>query len=329
VTCRAMKTGNDITISVIDTGVGIAREEHEKVFEKLKQAGDTLIDKPKGTGLGLAICKQIVERHEGRIWVESTIGRGSNFSLTIPISGEVDIGIKRINVDTLIRQLKEHVVTVAPSPAGDKKTILVVDDEAHIRELLRQELDAKGYNVREAKDGMDAITQVKKQRPNLIILDIKMPKLNGFDVAAVLKNDPNTMDIPIMVLSIIEDKERGYRIGVDRYFTKPINTDELLREAGVLISQGASRKSVLVVDEDESTVKTLAEVLEAKGYTVAGAFDGKGCIEKAKSEKPDMIIVDAFISDRHDIIKTLRFEKGLENVYFVLMGKGADDSGKS
>jgi CheY-like chemotaxis protein len=325
-----MKTGSDITISVIDTGVGITGEEQKKVFEKFRQAGDILIDKPRGTGLGLAICKQIVDRHGGRIWVESTIGKGSNFSFSLPISKAADVGIKRIDTDILIRQLKEHIETASPSSAKDKKTILVVDDEANIRELLRQELSEKGYSVREAKDGMDAVKQVKKERPDLIILDIKMPNLNGFDVTAVLKNDPNTMDIPIMVLSIVEDKERGYRLGVDRYYTKPVDTDELLRDVGVLISQGASKKSVLVVDEDESIVSTLTDVLKAKGYSVAGICDGSECIEKAKSEKPDMIIIDALVSERHGIVKTLRFEKDLENLYFVLLGKGeVYGSGKS
>jgi CheY-like chemotaxis protein len=177
---------------------------------------------------------------------------------------------------------------------------------------------------------MDAVTQVKKERPDLIILDIKMPNLNGFDVTAVLKNDPNTMDIPIMVLSIVEDKERGYRLGVDRYYTKPVDTDELLKDVGVLISQGASKKSVLVVDEDESIVTTLIDVLQAKGYSVAGICDGRECIDKVKTEKPDMIIIDALISDRHGIVKTLRFDKGFENLYFVLLGKEeAYDSGKS
>jgi PAS domain S-box-containing protein len=330
VTCRALKTGSEIMISVIDTGVGITREDQKKIFEKFRQAGDTLVNKPRGTGLGLAICKQIVNRHEGRIWVESTIDKGSNFSFTIPISKEADVGIKRIDADILIRQLKEHMKTVSSSSPNDKKTILVVDDEANIRELLRQELDTKGYRVREAKDGMDAVTQVKKERPDLIILDIKMPNLNGFDVTAVLKNDPNTMDIPIMVLSIVEDKERGYRLGVDRYYTKPVDTDELLKDVGVLISQGASKKSVLVVDEDESIVTTLIDVLQAKGYSVAGICDGRECIDKVKTEKPDMIIIDALISDRHGIVKTLRFDKGFENLYFVLLGKEeAYDSGKS
>ena len=95
-----------------------------------------------------------------------------------------------------------------------------------------------------------------------------MPEMNGFDVAAVLKNDPQTMDIPIVILSIVQDRERGFRLGVDRYLTKPIDTDLLFREVGTLIEQKKSHKRVLVVDEDESTLRTLTDVLTARGYSV-------------------------------------------------------------
>ena|GEM_PF-448325 len=315
---------NTIVVSVIDTGVGIAELDREKVFEKFKQMGDTLTDKPKGTGLGLPICKQIVEHHGGRIWVESELGKGSNFSFTLPIHRRAKVEVKILDKDTLVKQLKEQVVTVTPSDTQHRKAILVVNEDEPIRKLLRQELEPEGYQVREAQNGMDALAQIKRERPDLIILDVMMPGISGFDVAAVVKNDPQTMGIPIIILSILEDKERGYRLGVDRYFTKPVNIEKLLEEISVLLSQGASKKQVLVVDESESTMRTLAEVLEAKGYQVVEAHNGEECIEKALSVKPDMIIVDALLSDRHNVVRTLRFEKGLENVYFILLTEGKE-----
>lgn len=326
VTCRARMIGDEITVSVIDTGIGIAREDHERIFEKFKQAGETLTDKPKGTGLGLAICKQIVEHHGGRIWVESEPGKGSSFSFALPVSRQADVLVRTVDIDSLVKQLKDRVVTVAPAHFEGRKNILVVDDDAHIRALLRQELEGVGYRVREAKDGMEAICVAKKEKPDLIILDVMMPKMSGFDVAAVLRNDPDTMGIPIIILSIIEDRERGYRIGIDSYFTKPVDSEKLLNEIGLLMSRGCSKKKVLVVDEDESAVKTLTEVLEAKGYTVVAVNDLEGCIKLASEEKPDMIIIDALFSDYSDVVKTLRFEKGLENIFFFLLGEGKGDS---
>ncbi|MEW6493995.1 MAG: response regulator, partial [Cyanobacteriota bacterium] len=328
--CRAKKSNKEVIVSIIDSGIGIAVADREQVFEKFKQVGDTLTDKPQGTGLGLSICKQIVEYHGGRIWVESELGKGSNFSFTLPTASVTEVELLKTDIDTLLKQLKDHVVTSTPTSAEHKKTILVVDDEAPIRELLRQQLEAEGYSVKEAQNGVDAITKVKKEIPDLIILDVMMPAMNGFDVAAVLKNDPETLRIPIILLSIVEGKDRGYGLGIDSYLTKPINTEELLGNIEILLSQGNSKRQVLVVDEDASTVKILADVLQAQGYSVVEASNGEECIEKAISVKPDMIIVDSILSERHDLAKTLRFEKGLENVLFFLVANGKEnDSNQS
>ncbi len=321
VTCRVKQENNGVCISVIDTGIGIAPEDQPKVFEKFRQVGDTLTDKPKGTGLGLPICKQIVDHHGGRIWVESEPGNGSIFSFIIPTYACEQKATANLNLDTLVKQLKEHVITKSAVLNQNRKTILVVDDDANIRELLRQQLENEGYNVREAKDGMDAIHQIKTARPDLILLDVMMPQINGFDVAAVLKNDPQTADIPIIILSIIENKERGYHIGIDRYLTKPIDTEKLLNEIGSLLYQGTSSKKVLVVDKNASALKTLSDVLQTQGYSVIEASDPQECIYKALSAKPDMIIIDSIFSQEADLVKTLRFEKELENVFFIMLSE--------
>ena len=136
---------------------------------------------------------------------------------------------------------------------------------------------------------------MRDRRPDLIILDIMLPEMNGYAVAAVLKNDPATMDIPIIVLSIVEDKARGFRIGVDRYLNKPIDTNELFNEIGSLLDQGKSKKKVMIVDEDMATVNTLIEVLKAKGYVVMES-DGKELVEKALANPPDIMIINSLMS---------------------------------
>jgi PAS domain S-box-containing protein len=318
--------GSEVIVSVIDTGIGIAPENREKVFEKFKQVGEVMTDKPQGTGLGLPICQQIIEHHQGRIWVESELGVGSNFSFALPLISSNIQAPENLNLDTLVRQLKQSIVPKSSESKEEQKTILVVDDEPSIRSLLRQQLEDQGYIVKEAADGMEAISQVKQMPPDLIILDVMMPAINGFDVAAVLKNNPTTMDIPIIILSIVEDKQRGWKLGIDRYLTKPIDSDKLLNNIEVLISRGASPKKVMVVDRDVSAIKTLTEVLQAKGYSVVEALSGSECIHKALAEKPDMIIVDSVMSQQHDLVKTLRFEKGLENVLFVLLADRQDEN---
>jgi DNA-binding response OmpR family regulator len=172
-----------------------------------------------------------------------------------------------------------------------------------------------------AEDGLEAIEKLKKNKPNLIILDIMMPKISGFDTAAVIRNNPDTSDIPIIILSIIEDAARGFRLGVDRYFTKPVNIKELIHEIDELISQGETRKKILIVDENEATVKSLSEVLTAKGYAVGEAFSGEDAIRMARMMKPSLIIIDAIFNDRYDVTRAIRFERGLENVCFILLGE--------
>jgi K+-sensing histidine kinase KdpD/CheY-like chemotaxis protein len=321
VNCEVSCDRNEVTVSVTDTGIGIAPEDYEAVFEQFKQVGgDTLTDKPKGTGLGLPICKEIVEHHGGHIWVESKLGKGSTFSFSIPFVPAESKGKKKkkpIHLDELVKQLKEQMVFSKLKMDGKNATILVVDDDDSIRSLLQQELSEAGYLIEQAPNGKAALECIRNNRPDLVILDVMMPEMNGFDVAAILKNDPQTMDIPIIILSIIQDKARGYRIGVDRYLTKPIDTEQLFKEVGNLLEQGKSKKKVMVVDEDSEAVRALTDVLQTKGYQVVES-NGKELAQKAIATKPDIIILNSVFSGKQEIVKTLRFEKGLENVLFFI-----------
>ena len=317
VTCRAVGRGGDLVVSIIDTGLGIAPADQPKVFERFKQVGDTLTDKPKGTGLGLPICREIVEHHAGKIWVQSAPGQGSTFSFSLPLPAGTARDNSPMELASLIRQLRDQVVVTTPRAADRESRILVVDDEANIRELLMQELTEAGYRVTTASSGREAIASVRTDRPDLVILDVMMPEMNGFDVAAVLKNDPSTMEIPIVILSIVQDRERGFRLGIDRYLTKPIDTDLLFRDVGTLIEQKKSHKRVLVVDEDATTVKTLSDVLTARGYSVSEAR-AADLVTRAMAVQPDIILLNAIASGREDAVRLLRFEKGLENVVFLV-----------
>jgi DNA-binding response OmpR family regulator len=219
---------------------------------------------------------------------------------------------RSVNLEALVRQLREQVATHQPRD----KSVLVVDDDPNIRSLLQQELTEAGYRVRLAEDGRKALTLIREEIPGLVILDVMMPEMNGFDVAAVLKNDPATMDIPIIILSIVEDKERGFRLGVDRYLTKPIDTGSLFREVDALLGQGKSKKKVMVVDEDVSTLKSLTDVLEARGYQVMES-SGSELISRAVDSKPDIIILSSILSN-DEAVRALRFEKGMEDVLFLI-----------
>ncbi|MGN6533927.1 MAG: GAF domain-containing protein, partial [Ginsengibacter sp.] len=318
VTCEVSQKEHEVIVRVSDTGIGIAADDYGAVFEQFKQVGgDTLTDKPKGTGLGLPICKEIVEHHGGRIWVESEVGKGSTFSFAIPFVASDNKKQKPLHLDELVKQLKEQMIFSTLKTNGKPATILIVDDDDSIRSLLEQELGEAGYLIEQATNGKQALERIRKNRPDLIILDVMMPEMNGFDVAAILKNDPLTMDIPIIILSIVQDKARGFRIGVDRYLTKPIDTAQLFAEVGNLLEQGKSKRKVMVVDEDSAAVRSLSDVLQTKGYQVVES-DGNELVQNAIATQPDIIILNSIFSGKQEIVKTLRFEKGLENVLFFI-----------
>ncbi len=325
IVCSAMRTGNKVVISIKDTGIGIAEENQGQIFKRFKQIGDTLTDRPKGTGLGLSISKQIVEHHGGEIWVESELGEGSTFSFSLPVSKKERVASPfPIDPKDLVRKVEEHAGPFDMQGRPGPKKILVVDDEENIRDFLKQELEGAGYQVCEAADGKEAIAKATEYFPDLILLDIMMPELSGYDVASVLKNNTFTARIPIVILSILEDQERGFRLGVDSYFQKPVNMGELLNEIDYLVTRGISRKKILVVDEDEAMIDSISGVLQTKGYSVMEAKSGQEAIEKALEEKPDMIIIDRGLSEKSDLAKTLKFTKGLENVYFILLSDGKE-----
>ena len=315
VSIEAYQDNNQVVVEVQDTGIGVAEEDRHKIFERFRQAGDTLTDKPQGTGLGLPICREIIEHHGGIIWMKSELGSGSTFFFSLPVIGEN--GEQPVELDRILKSLKKQITHSSKKTSKESPTILVVDDDTPIRSLLRQELSDAGYQVKEAADGKEALDLVRVSRPDLIILDVMMPEINGFDVAAVLKNDPSTMDIPIIILSIVQDKERGFRIGVDRYLTKPIDTEKLFHEVDELLEQGVSKKRVLVVDEDSSTVKSLTDVLSARGYKVLEA-DPTKLMEKATEIQPDIIMLKSLQGKDEETVKELKIQKGLENVMFFI-----------
>jgi signal transduction histidine kinase/DNA-binding response OmpR family regulator len=305
VTCVLERHANDITVKVQDTGVGIAPKDLDKVFEKFRQVGDTLTDKPTGTGLGLPICKEIIEHHGGRIWVESTPGLGSTFIFTLPALPERLAPAPEI---PLLSQVKQRVAATLPQGTADTRRILIVDDEKHLRTLLRQELEGADYHVLEAQDGHTALQLAKTAHPHLIILDILMPGLDGFQVTTLLKQDATTASIPILILSIVEDKERGYRLGVDSYLTKPVDSAQLLATVASLVARGptrpSTRKKILVIEDDASMVRAIEQALSA--YEVTAVQDSSEGVRLAQQERPDVIILDASLPEAGELVKTLR-----------------------
>ena len=254
----------------------------------------------------MPIGKEIVEAHGGRLWVESQLGVGSHFYFTLPVvMHELEVSAPvPLLLEDLIQQLKTSIAQAHPRSASDKLKILVVDDDENIRTLLHKTLADEGYDVCEAANGTDAILLAQSQQPALIVLDVRMPGLSGFDVVAALKNRPETRVLPIVILSIVEDRERGYQLGVDRYLTKPIDTPTLLNEIESLLRMNATPNPVLIADTNAGTLRQLREVLVEQHYTVCEAFDALSLLEAALAIKPSLIIANMHLADQ-DLVTQL------------------------
>ena len=201
----AKKTNGAVQVSVWDTGIGIAAEDQQRIFEEFQQVGKGLSEKTEGTGLGLTLSKKFVELHRGAIWVDSTPGQGSTFTFTLPSTGATD------HTPQLAGQ-QETVAEVAPA-ASENPLVLVIEDDAKAAELLRLYLTEAGYAVVLARDGTEGLEQVKRLHPGAVILDVLLPKVDGWAFLTQMKANPVTKDVPVIVTSIVDQKSRE---GFDR-----------------------------------------------------------------------------------------------------------------
>lgn len=202
ITCTARYYDEEVMVSVSDTGSGISPEDQKKIFERFKQAGDTLTGKPKGTGLGLPICKQIIDHHKGRIWVDSKLGEGSSFHFTLA-TGTPDETI--MPSPAILRQNRSNMRPGSP----DSPLIMVADDDPALNEFLSQVLEEEGYRVITVSNGQEAVDTARQRMPQLITMDLKMPIMNGDQAIGALRADPSTRHIPVIVISALAEGQKA------------------------------------------------------------------------------------------------------------------------
>ncbi|MCH9016449.1 MAG: response regulator [Chloroflexi bacterium] len=271
--------GHAIEIRVSDNGIGMEPKDLDKIFQKFKQVGDIPSDVHRGTGLGLPICKEIVGHYDGKIWAESEPGKGSVFIFTLPVHQHDGVVGPRVDDED-----------ASTAPSTRQKTILVVDDETNVRRLLNHELTNRGYLVLEAGNGGAAIDLAREHHPDLITMDVLMPVLDGYDAIKLIKSDPATKDIPILILSIVENQNLGIEFGANQFISKPFTVDEMLESVSRLLS-GAAKK-VLIADDDEVLAETLRFQLEQRGFIPSVVHNGKDVLEAIVIEPPDLVVLD-------------------------------------
>ncbi len=283
---RARLTDSLAEVSVSDTGIGIAPEDHRRIFDEFRQVGGDYARKGEGTGLGLTLAKKFVELHGGKIWVESELGRGSTFTFTLPVRAPLG------------KVAAASVVTLAAP--SQSRLVLVVEDDKRSAKLLSTYLMEAGFRVETAPDGETGFENARALRPAVITLDILLPKLDGWDFLARIKENPETREIPIIIVSIVDQRGKGFALGAADYLIKPVRREELIaavqRFSTPTKLRGETVK-VLAIDDDPMALELIGGILEPEGYRILRATGGEKGVALAKAELPGLIILDLLMPE--------------------------------
>jgi PAS domain S-box-containing protein len=322
-TVRVRQTGRDLQIDVVDTGVGISREDQEKLFVRFFRAEDAAVRQQPGTGLGLNITKSLIEMHGGSIWVESEPGVGSTFSFTLPLpAGLVEVAAPgEAGLADLPPQPTDMPrPAVAPLPSGP--WILVVDDNVEVARLFEHQLKREGYRVAVETQGSRVAEVARQLKPELITLDLLMD-VDGLTVLRQLKTDPVTADIPVVIVSVVPEPTAGLSMGAAGYLTKPLNEGDLLACIQGLLDPlaGIGRNKILVVDDEIDIVGWLKHSLTHYGFQVDEAYDGIQALEAAAADRPDLILLDLQMPrmDGRTTIRRLREQEETRSIPIVVL----------
>jgi len=275
-----------LTFRVTDTGIGITAEQMQKLFQAFSQADLSTTRQYGGTGLGLAITRHFCQMMGGDITVESALGQGSTFTIRLP--AEV--------IDPKAAQaLRAETASVSALPAGGP-SVLVIDDDPTVHDLMQRFLSKEGVRVVAATSGAEGLRLARALRPTAITLDVLMPGMDGWSVLTGLKGEPELADIPVIMLTIVDDKHLGYTLGAADYLTKPIDWSRL---AAVLRKYRCVHPPcrVLVVEDDVAMRDMLRRMLEQEGWVVAEAEHGRMALERMAAHRPELILLDLMMPE--------------------------------
>ncbi len=281
VTVTARRRDGQVAIAVEDTGIGIPADKLELIFEEFRQVDSSSTRKYSGTGLGLSISRHLARLLGGDITVQSTFGVGSTFTVTFPTR----YAPSQLTVRTAMAPSREESVA---QPEADR-VVLAIDDDPDVVYLLRENLAEAGYRVVGAANSEEAVQKAREIRPFAITLDILMPHKDGWQVLHELKADAGTRNIPIIVLSIVDNKDLGYRLGAFDYLLKPFDREAILATLARIPPQ---QGRLLVVDDDPQVVDLVRQLLEGEPYEVMAAAEGQEALEAISQKPPDAILLD-------------------------------------
>ena len=279
ITVAVAELDNEVRLSVADTGIGITAADQEKLFVEFQQVGERPSGEQQGTGLGLALTRRLAELHGGRVWVESEPGAGSRFYIALPLKSQSDALLEADAVATR---------------ESDGPLVMVVEDQNSAAALLSITLRRAGYQVKVVRSGADVLESAVRLRPDAITLDILLPGVDGWEILRSLKESPETRNIPVVVVSVLDDRSLGFALGADDYLVKPAPREKLLEfvtRHTLVRKHGERAVRILAVDDDAVALQLLRDSL-APQFTLLTDEDGVTGIDMARSERPDAVILD-------------------------------------
>jgi PAS domain S-box-containing protein len=292
--------------SITDTGIGMSAEQVARLFRPFMQADASTTRRYGGTGLGLAISQRFCEMMGGRIDVESAEGSGSTFRVLLP----------------QVVEEERHGTSEVPFLIDDGAShprILVIDDDSSVQDIVRRALLRSGFVVESATDGQDGLDRARRDPPDAIVLDVMMPGLDGWGVLTALKGDPSTADIPVVMLTILEQSEVGFALGAVDFLVKPVKTQRL---SAVLHRHCRSHSArILVIDDDPAAREIMRRTLEANGHEIREASDGQQGIDALALEVPDLVLLDLMmpVMDGFAVLEHMRSDFRLQDVPVVVV----------
>lgn len=306
---QARRGKQGIQFQVRDTGIGMTDEQMKHLFQAFNQADSSTTRKYGGTGLGLAISRKLCHMMDGEIQVQSEYGIGTTFSIWLPSLENV-----AATVDDL---LTEDTDMLVKGPC----TVLVIDDDPSMLQLMQRYLGKEEWTVALAKNGPEGIRLARELKPSVIALDVLMPGMDGWTVLTTLKNDPELASIPVVMISMTDDKNLGYALGASEFLTKPIYRERLVAVLDKYLSERKANSSVLVIEDDVTTSQMMTKMLEKEGYRVMRAGNGHIALQAIAQTVPQLILLDLMMPkmDGFEFVTELRKREEWSSIPIVVV----------